>query len=101
MAQGGGSSRRHGFGDARGFVARGHAGLWKFPPHRDQAPRLACLARCSAARKRAMSWLTVLAVGKFLLDTGKPAAEAAINTMATRRPPEHNAVTYLLNARRR
>jgi hypothetical protein len=42
-----------------------------------------------------------LAVGKFLLDTGKPAMAAAIDVMAARRQPEHNAVTYLLNARRR
>ena len=48
-----------------------------------------------------LSWLAVLAVGKLLLDSGKPAMEAAIDTLAARRPPEHNAVTYLLNARRR
>ena len=48
-----------------------------------------------------LSWLTVLGVGKFLLDTGKPAMTAAIDAMAARRPPEYNAVTYLLNARRR
>jgi hypothetical protein len=48
-----------------------------------------------------LSWVAVLGVGKLLLGTAKPAAAAAIDAMLAYRPAEHNAVTFLLNARHR